>query len=125
MNKIHKGLSWAVILSETSHVFCCVLPSIFSVLSLMVSLGLVSAMPSFMTIWHEAMHRWEVPIILFSAVMLGLGWLFYTVSKKLDCHNTGCGHEPCAPKKEKSSKLLMIATVLFLINISIYLALHA
>jgi len=124
MNKLEKGISLTVILAEASHVFCCVLPSIFSAINLLVSIGLVSSMPAFMTVWHEAMHDYEMPIIIFSTAMLALGWVVYAIGYKLDCQTTGCGHEPCAPKKKRSSKLLVIATVLFLVNISIYMTLH-
>ncbi len=31
--------SWAAVLSEVSHVFCCALPYVFSVLTILVSAG--------------------------------------------------------------------------------------
>ena len=44
MEKRRKAVFWAVLLSETSHLFCCVLPSVFSVLSLLVGVGMISNM---------------------------------------------------------------------------------
>ncbi|MBL1148186.1 MAG: hypothetical protein HND56_01095 [Pseudomonadota bacterium] len=123
--KLQKRLSLAIILSEMGHVFCCVLPSIFSVLSVFVSAGVISVMPPFMAVWHEAIHKWEIPIILFSGTLLLLGWALHSYSQKIDCHDTGCHHPPCTPKKTKSSKLLMVATALFAVNVLIYLSIHA
>ena len=123
--KLQKRLSLAIILSEMGHVFCCVLPSIFSILSVFVSAGVISVMPPFMAVWHEAVHRWEVPIILFSGALLGLGWVLHAYSRRLDCRDTGCHHPPCTPVKKKYSKLLLVATALFTINVLIYLAIHA
>lgn len=123
--KLQKRLSLAIILSEMGHVFCCVLPSIFSILSVFVSAGVISVMPPFMAVWHEAVHRWEVPIILFSGALLSFGWVLHAYSRRLDCQDTGCHHPPCAPVKKKSSKLLLVATALFTINVLVYLAIHA
>lgn len=123
--KLQKRLSLAIILSEMGHVFCCVLPSIFSVLSVFVSAGVISVMPPFMAVWHEAVHKWEVPIILFSGALLLVGWGLHRYSQSIDCHDTGCHHPPCTPQKKKSSKLLLVATALFTVNVLIYLGIHA
>lgn len=116
--------SWVVVLSEMSHVFCCVLPSIFSLLTIMVGLGVMGAVPLWMSGTHEVMHAWEVPIMVMSGVILVLGWSLHVISKKMDCHNTGCGHEPCGPKKKNTGRVLRIATFLFAINILVYVSVH-
>lgn len=123
--KLQKKLSWAIILSETGHVFCCVLPSVFSIVSVLVSAGVLSVMPASLTRWHDAVHDWEIPIILASAVLLAAGWGLHALSRRLDCHDTGCHHPPCSPQKKKTSKLLLIATGLFTVNVMIYLTVHA
>ena len=124
MERIQKTIFWAVLASEFSHIFCCVLPAVVSLLSLMAGLGIFTVMPSGLVTLHELIHTWEVPMIIGSAVILATGWGLHALSVKLDCHNTGCVHEPCTPKKKKSSRLLMVATALFAINISIYAFLH-
>ncbi|MDH5723368.1 MAG: hypothetical protein OEY94_08625 [Alphaproteobacteria bacterium] len=124
IKKAQGALSWLVLVSEFGHVFCCVLPSVFSILSIMVGMGLVGAMPIWMMSWHEAMHGFELPIIVFAGVVVAMGWILHVISVKIDCHDTGCGHGPCGPKKKKASKVLMIASVLFLINIAVYLSVH-
>ncbi len=121
---MYRGISWVVITTAVSHVFCCVLPGIFSVLSLMASFGMISVLPSFMESWHGFIHVWETPIIIGSAVLLTFGWIAYGISSRIDCHNTGCEHSSCTPKKKHSAKIIWGATILFAINLSIYLMLH-
>lgn len=122
--RLQNTLFAAIILSETSHVFCCVLPTIFSVLSLMAGFGLVSVVPGWLTDFHDLMHRWELPIIAVSGVVLALGWGLHWYSKKIDCHDHGCGHGPCEPKKDKTKMIMQAATLLFVVNVSIYLVFH-
>ncbi len=124
MKKIQKSLYTAIIVSETSHVFCCVLPTIFSVLSLLAGLGMVTVVPLWLQNIHETLHDWEVPLIVTSGVVVALGWALHSYSNKIDCHDTGCKHGPCGPAKKKTHVILQVATVLFLINVSVYLVLH-
>lgn len=124
MQKHRKKIYWALILSETSHVFCCVLPTLFSVLSLLVGAGLIGALPTFMVDFHHVIHHYELPIVVASFIILGLGWALDYYAHKVDCHHTGCHHGSCAPKKYKAHKILIIATVLFVANLAIYLVLH-
>ena len=124
MKKIQNTLNVAVILSEASHVFCCVLPTIFSVISLLAGLGMVTAVPLWLQGVHEAIHSWEVPLIVASGTIVALGWALHIYSNKIDCHDTGCGHGPCEPTKKKTHRILQIATVLFLVNVSVYMVFH-
>lgn len=125
IHKIQKAMGWAIICSETTHVFCCVLPVIVSTLSLLSVVGVISAAPAVLTSFHEIMHDYEIPLIIFSGTILILGWCLYWFSKRLDCNTSeGCSHEPCEPKKNKTSKILKIATVLFFVNVTIYWAIH-
>jgi hypothetical protein len=119
-----KAILYAVILSEASHIFCCVLPTVFSVLSLLAGLGMVSALPPFMIELHEMLHAYEVVIICFSAFILALGWGLFWHAQRVDCHSTGCHHGPCAPKKNTSKIILLIATALFAVNVTVYLVFH-
>jgi len=124
VNRLQGVFSWFVVLSELSHVFCCVLPSVFTMLTMLMTMGVMSAMPSWMNDVHNVMHGWEIPIITASGVVLALSWGVHLISKRIDCHDTGCVHEPCEPKKDKNALILRIATVLFVINISVYSFVH-
>lgn len=125
MQKLQNTLFWTIVASETSHVFCCVLPTVVSLASLLSGLGLVSALPAGVLSFHDFMHRWEIPLIIFSGVVLALGWALHIISVRIDCHDSGCGHEPCAPKKRRTTGILKIATALFAVNTSVYFAFHA
>ncbi len=116
--------SWFVVISELSHVFCCVLPSVFTTLTMLVTIGVMTTLPDWMNSAHDVMHGWEVPIIVMSGVVLTLSWVLHLISKRIDCHETGCVHEPCEPKKDRNALILKIATVLFVINISVYSIVH-
>ncbi|MCB9991356.1 MAG: hypothetical protein H6867_08235 [Rhodospirillales bacterium] len=124
LERVQKSLALAILVSETSHIFCCVLPTLFSLVSLATGLGLIAAMPTGLEALHEIMHEWEAPMILLSGAIILLGWGAHYLSVKLDCHNTGCVHEPCGPKKKQAGKILKIASLLFVFNVSIYLFFH-
>ncbi|MCD8494189.1 MAG: hypothetical protein LRY39_02110 [Alphaproteobacteria bacterium] len=124
MQKIRKTLNVAILLSELSHVFCCVLPTLFSLLSLLAGLGILAAVPVMMVEVHDMIHKYELWVIGFSGSMIGLGWLLHHHSMKVDCHDTGCHHPPCTPVKRKTSKFLVVATVLFAVNVLVYGIVH-
>lgn len=124
MSNLHRHLSLAVLLSEFSHVFCCILPTLFTVLSFAANLGLISTLPGFLLDIHEHLHEYELQIIIGSGAILALGWLAHLHSRKVDCHDDGCCHPPCEPQKSMNSKILVLATVLFTLNISIFLFVH-
>lgn len=124
MDKFQKPLNIAIILAETSHVFCCVLPTLVSVLSLLAGVGVIGSLPISMLVVHDFLHDWELPIIFGSGLLIALGWLLLFYSRRIDCHDTGCGHEPCGPKKKKSSKLLLVASLLFVVNVTVYTVFH-
>lgn len=124
MQRIQMGLFWAIVLSETSHVFCCVLPTIFSALSLLAGLGMVSAMPAPLVGIHEALHEWEIPVILASGAILALGWGLHAYSLRLDSTQSCCVHGECAPSKRRSSAILKFATLLFIANVFVFAVFH-
>lgn len=124
MERMQKSVFWTIVVTEMSHLFCCVLPTIFSVAAFLAGLGLVGAMPAGFETLHHLLHQWEIPLIVFSGVAIALGWAIDLRARKMDCHDTGCVHEPCGTRKYKAHKVLMIASGLFLFNVIIYFALH-
>ncbi|NCT40782.1 MAG: hypothetical protein GW778_03860 [Alphaproteobacteria bacterium] len=124
MEKFQKHINLAVILAETSHIFCCVLPTVISILSLLVGVGVVGTLPISLLVVHDFLHQWELPIIISSGLLLAVGWGVLIYSRKVDCVEVGCCDKPCAPKKRKSSRLLEVATILFVVNVSVYAIFH-
>ena len=125
IQKLQKYVNSAIILSEASHIFCCVLPTVFSIVSLLAGLGMISAMPYWLQGVHDVMHKWEVPMIGVAGVVIALGWLLNWMTLKLDAHSEHCHHGGCTPKKQKSANMILkVATVLFLVNIAIYFGFH-
>jgi hypothetical protein len=122
--KLQKSLLFAVVLSETSHLFCCILPTIVSLMGLLAGLGMVVALPAGVLELHDFLHKWEIPMIAGSGVILALGWLAVCYSDKMDCHSTGCHHGACAPRKSRAHLVLRIATVLFVFNVLVYAVVH-
>lgn len=118
----HLGL--AVLMSELGHVFCCVLPTLFTVLSFAANIGLIGMAPSWMLEIHEKIHHYEMEIILFSGIVLVLGWIALYLTRKVDCHDTGCGHPPCDTSKSRNCKIMIVATILFTTNLLIYAVIH-
>jgi hypothetical protein len=124
IRKAQGMFSWLVIASEVSHVFCCVLPSLFSVLTILIGMGVLGAMPLWMDGFHDIMHNYEIPLMAMSGTVVLLGWALHFVAKRIDCRDTGCSHGGCSSSKRKSLRILKIATVLFVVNVAIYATLH-
>ena len=124
MERMQKSIFWAILVTETSHLFCCVLPTVFSLVSFLASAGLVASMPTGLQVFHDMIHRWEIPLIIFSGFTIALGWAIDMMARRVDCHDTGCVHEPCGTRKNKAHKVLIIATALFCFNVIIYLVFH-
>ena len=122
--KVKKSVLWAVVLSEGTHVFCCVFPTLFSLAGLLASIGIFITIPGVLIEFHDFLHVWEIPIIILSGALLALGWAVVLYSDKIDCHNSGCAHGACAPRKSKAHLVLKIATVLFLFNVAVYVFIH-
>ena len=125
IKSFHKHIGWAVLVSELSHVFCCVIPTLVTILSAFANIGLVVVAPNGILMRvHEALHEYEIPVIIFSGVMVIVGWIAHLASRTVDCHDTGCGHPPCAPRKNWNSRILLGATLLFVVNMGIYFGVH-
>jgi len=123
-HKHKKTVFWGILATEVSHVFCCVLPMLFSLASLLATFGLVIIMPAWLETLHNFMHEWELHAISAAALVLALGWGLHLYSYKEDCHDHGCAHEPCTPRKNQASIILKIATGLFILNVTIFVFLH-
>ena len=124
MQKLQKFLNVTILATETSHIFCCVLPTVFSLLSLLAGVGLIGAIPPGIELLHDIIHNWEIPIIITSGVVLALGWWVYGYAQKMDCEHMGQGHEVCSSKKKRSATILKIASLLFVVNVTIYFLVH-
>lgn len=122
--KHEKRVLWAIVVTQFSHLFCCVLPLLFSLASLLAGFGLIIATPGWVEGLHEFMHHLEVPIITLSAVVVVMGWALHWYSYKNDCHDHGCEHEPCGPRKRAASKVLIAASILLVMNVTIFLGFH-
>lgn len=125
MEKIRKGILYSVIASEGIHIFCCVLPTVFSVLSLLAGMGMIATMPGFIDEMHHVIHGYEIPMIVTSAIVLAFGWVLYYLAQKIDCEvEVGCCDHPCAPKKDRTKFVLIVATILLVFNVAIYMGFH-
>ncbi len=123
--KHQKRIFWAIVATETSHIFCCVLPTLFSLASVLAGLGINVTMPGWLESAHDVMHGYELPVIMFSAGVVALGWGLHYYSLRNDCHDVGgCHHEPCGPKKRRASKILIAASILLAINFTVYFGIH-
>ncbi len=124
--KLQRHIAWAVILAESTHVFCCVLPTVVTVLTVISSLGAMAQVPGFILDMHEVLHTYEIPMIVFSGLVLILGWGLYGVSRQIECQKPHC--EPhariCTPQKNNTLSILVVASILFVVNVTVYLTLH-
>ncbi len=129
MEKYKNTVLGAIMVSEASHIFCCVLPTVFSIVSILSGVGIISTLPTGWIEIHDTLHYWELPMISVSAVVLALGWGMHYYMEHMGpheqhkhCCDGHCG--PSEPKKNKVHLVLKMATVLFLANIAIYAVFH-
>ncbi len=124
MQKIQSFIASSVLIAGISHIFCCGIPLAFSFLSVLIGAGVATFLPAGMMEFHEILHVWEIPLLIFSGAVLFVGWGLHIISEMIDCHNTGCVHEPCGSKKKKSHRILLMATILFCINATVLFTFH-
>lgn len=129
MEKYRKTVLAALLVSETSHIFCCVLPTVFSIVSVLSGIGIISTLPTGWVHVHEILHHWEVPMITISGIILVLGWGLHYYTEHMGPHeqHKHCCDGHCGPKEQKKNKIhtvLKIATVLFVINVAVYVLFH-
>lgn len=124
MQKIHGVLNYTVLISQLGHVFCCGVPALVSVLSLVIGFGLIGSVPGILGDLHQSVHIWEKSILIFSGSMLTFGWALDNFSRHMVHEKQGCSHKSCHTKKQKNSRILIFSSVLFAINIFLYLYAH-
>jgi hypothetical protein len=107
-----------------SHVFCCGLPALMNIIALTAGAGALGATAPWVGDFHVYMHRFELPLLLFSGFALMVGVLAQWISARRDCGAQVCGHDSCAPKKQPSRWVLIVAALLFTGNLTFYLV-HA
>lgn len=118
MQRFSKFATHMSLLAALSHVFCCGLPMLAAILSLGATAGSTIGLSSM----HETLHEWEAEILMFSGAMLSLSGVSLWISRRVDCRSEGaCCHEPCAPKKDLSFRLFIVASVIFTVNFALYL----
>jgi hypothetical protein len=125
MKKRKTFILWAIIVSESSHIFCCVLPTLFSLLAILTNLGMF-VMPAAFVTFHETLHHWEFPIVMVSGLILAMGWGLHWHSLRGEECPSGCKHhtDKAHPSVSKTHLILKIASVLFVINVFVFLVIH-
>lgn len=126
MEKIRKGIIFGVVASESIHIFCCILPTLFSVLSLLAGMGVIATMPGLVDEAHHMIHSYEIPMIMASAIILIIGWALLIYARRMDCSSEGegCCAKPCAPKKDRTKIIMIGASFLFIVNVTVYFGFH-
>lgn len=120
----HRSFGWAVLVSELGHVFCCVLPTVFTILSFAANIGLVGEAPGFLMALHEQMHHYEIPIIVFSGGMVAMGWGVFWLARKLAPQAENCSNAGCCKQQCHNRNILIIASLLFVMNVAIFAFVH-
>src|SRR5262245_42082343 len=103
MEKIRKTALTAIIISEASHIFCCVLPTVFSLVSILSGAGIITTLPHGWVELHEVLHAYEIPMIVFSAAVLALGWGLHYYVEHMGPHeqHKHCCDGQCGPAEPK------------------------
>lgn len=123
-HKVHHVIGWVALLSAFSHVFCCGIPMVMAILGVLAGLGTFSTLLPGYNALHDLLAQYEIALVAFSLAILCLGWGLQLHASHVDCHDTGCHHEPCNPKKARARKLLWLATAIFVMNTGMVFFLH-
>jgi hypothetical protein len=119
MQRTHRIIH-ALNLVASSHFFCCVLPVAAKAVALGAGAGLFSATLAL----HARLHTYEPYLLMFSGLVFAVDFAAQYHASKVDCHDTGCDHPPCEPKKIRIRKFTLLAGALFFVNLAFFLA-HA
>ena len=107
--------------SAFSHLFCCFLPGVLSILTLIASSGAAAVTLEDFGIpeaWHDDIIKFSATVLIISGIMNFISW-------RIDCREDGnCTHEPCETKKNTYLKLYLFSVVFFFINVSIHYGFH-
>ena len=107
----NKAIKIGIVATVLPHLFCCVLPIILAIISLFAPE--VAHDSRFVPDWIEP---W---LFVFSALMLGLSWIFVIRDCRCDCgmcHN----NERHTPQKI----ILGVVTVLFIASVILHICVH-
>jgi hypothetical protein len=115
-----KFANLAALASLLPHLFCCVLPAVSS----LAGVGAVAGMSILQGLHIDWVHKNEMTLLVFSGVMIALSGAFQLYSRKINCHDTGCDHGPCEPRKNKARWAFWIALGLFVINLAVHFLMH-
>jgi hypothetical protein len=118
LSRLSHTANSAILATIFSHFLCCGLPVLVNILALVAGVGVFSAMVPWVDQMHEVLHQYEAILLAFSALALGFGYFVHRASAKRDCATESCNHEPCEPKKRQSRIILIVASVLFLVNLA-------
>ncbi len=121
MQRLAHAAHHANLAALLSHIFCCGLPAVMNIVAITAGAGALTAVAPWVGDVHLFMHQFELPLLLFSGLALLVGVLAQWVSARRDCGAQTCHHSSCAPKKQPSRWILMVAALLFLGNLTFYL----
>lgn len=112
----------SVLAMSLSHILCCGIPAVLSIINLLAGIGLIATIPASMTGLHEILHDIELPMVVVSAALLVFGWAMHLSTYSMRCTSTGCEHPPCPKTKRRNMMLLSAASLLFAVNFCMYLS---
>jgi len=90
-------------------------------MALLAGLGALSTITPWVGELHDSLHRFELLMLVVSGMALVFGFWIHIRQNRIDCAKENCDHKPCASKKRQSRIILIIAAVLFLLNLANYL----
>lgn len=115
-----KYINIAALAALLPHLFCCVLPAVSS----MAGIGAIAGISLLQGLHIHWVHEYESALLVFSGAMIALSGGFQLYSRKINCHDTGCCHPPCEPRKIKARWAFWIALTLFVINLAVHFLMH-
>ncbi len=93
---------------------------------------MVSRLPFWFEDLHRLTHNFEIPLLIFSGVVVLFGWWIFWKGQKKDAarilEEASCAHNGCTKTqdshKRTASIVLKIASILFALNLGVYVVFH-
>ncbi len=109
--------SYLLVLTCSTHLFCCGIPFVLSITSLTSSLGFTSLFFNDLE-WFE---KFETYSLIFTLIILSLFALAELNSRKLNCaKDANCDHPPCDNKKRLVRLNLILSAIIFSFNALVF-----
>lgn len=114
---LNRAANVGVLVVEFSHIICCALP----MMMVFLGTGAQITIGGTLLFSHEAIHHYEIPLFIGSALLLLIGFLLQNLHWFRFARPESCDGDSCRDNTLKMSIALKVALFIFVGNLVFYL----